>query len=215
MPPSLADFEPLRLAIGAEAAAFQNLYWRHRDAYDLDAIDTRTYFQEMAGASLSPEQVQRLAALDCQMWGRVNPVMVEWVRLLRPRGLKTAILSNMSRCVSEYFRRTAEWVKLFDHLCFSAELGMGKPGAAIYHACLKALNVPASQALFVDDREVNVGAARALGMNAILFRSVEDLQPHLEVYGLAESLAAARQVAGTEVESAPVPGGIQSPGQRR
>ena len=199
LPPGPEDFEPLRQAIGVEPAAFQDLYWRNREAYDLDALDTTAYFQGIGRAArvnFSVEQTQQLAALDCQMWGKINPVMVEWVRVLRDRRFKTAVLSNMSRCVGDYLRRAAQWLKLVDHLCFSGELRTGKPGAAIYHACLAALGVPPSEALMIDDREINVTAARALGMHGIVFRSVEQLQPDLEPYGLAESLAEARSRAG-------------------
>ena len=122
--------------------------------------------------------------------------MVEWVRVLRGRGLKTAVLSNMSRSVGDYLRRTAKWLEIFNHLCFSGELRMGKPDPAIYHACLKALGVPAPQALFIDDREVNVVAAHTVGMHGIVFRSTEQLQKDLGPYGLAESLAEARARAG-------------------
>jgi HAD superfamily hydrolase (TIGR01509 family) len=110
--------------------------------------------------------------------------------------LKTAVLSNMSRNVGAYLRRTFQWLELFNYLCFSSELRIGKPDPAIYHVCLEALGVPAPQALFIDDREVNIPAAHAVGMHGIVFRSVEQLQTDLEPYGLAESLAEAKARAG-------------------
>jgi len=199
LPPGPADYEPLRKALGVEAAAFQEIYWRNRDAYDRDELDTPAYWGEIvqaAGAACSPEQIQNLATLDGQLWGKPNPVMVEWVRVLRGRGLKTAVLSNMSRSVGGYLRRTFKWLELFDHLCFSSDLRMGKPDPAIYRVCLEALRVPAPQALLIDDREVNITAARAVGMHGIVFRSAEQLQTDLEPYGLAESLAQAKAHAG-------------------
>jgi putative hydrolase of the HAD superfamily len=195
LPPGPADFEPLRRAIGVEAAAFQEIYWRNRDAYDRDALDTSTYWQEVgqaAGAAFSPEQIQELATLDGQLWGKPNPVMVEWVRVLRGRGLKIAVLSNMSRSVGDHVRQTFKWFELFNHLCFSSDLRIGKPDPAIYRVCLEALGVPARQALLIDDREVNITAARAVGMHGIVFHSVEQLQTELEPFGLAESLAEAQ-----------------------
>lgn len=197
--PSPKDYEPLRQAIGVEAEAFQEMYWRNREAYDVDAFDSPTYWQKIglaAGATFSAEQIENLAALDGQMWGMPNSVMVEWARVLHGRGLKTAVLSNMSRSIGDYLRRTAKWFEIFDHLCFSGELRMGKPDPPIYHACLAALRVPAAQTLFIDDREVNIAAARALGMHGIVFHSVEQLLPDLEPYGLAESLSEAKARAG-------------------
>ena len=190
--PGPEDFEPLRKALGAEPAAFQDMYWRNREAYDLDALDVHAYFGGMGaemGVSFTPEHIQRLATLDCKIWAPINPVMVEWVRVLRDRGFKTAVLSNMSRSVGDYLRREAKWLQLFHHLCFSGELKIGKPEPAIYHACLKSLAVTAAESLFIDDREVNIKAAEAVGMNGVVFTSPEQLQPELKPYGLAESLA--------------------------
>jgi putative hydrolase of the HAD superfamily len=122
--------------------------------------------------------------------------MVEWANVLRARGLKTAVLSNMSRTVSGWLRQTAKWLAQFDHLSFSGELKMAKPGLEIYRSCLGALRVPAQEALFLDDREVNVMAARAVGMHGIVFRSVEELSPELEPYRLGLSLAEAKARVG-------------------
>ena len=193
--PSLDDYAPLRQALGVEPATFQELYWRNREVYDVDGLDTLAYWLDLgrtAGVEFSPAKVQALADLDNHLWGRTNPVMLEWVRVLHERGLKAAILSNMSRGVGDYLRRTADWLGLFDHLCFSGELKTGKPGPAIYHACLKGVAEPAAHTLFIDDREVNIAAGRALGMPGIVFHSVEQLQNDLKPYGLAESLAEAQ-----------------------
>ena len=193
--PRPEDFAPLYQAIGVDAAAFQEVYWRNREAYDLDLINGPAYWQGVAhaiGAPFSPQQIQELTKLDVQIWERANPVMVEWVRVLRAQGLKTAVISNISRTVGDYLRRTVKWLELFNYLGFSGELRIGKPHAAIYRVCLEALGVPAAQTLFIDDREVNIAGARAVGMHAILFRSAEELQMDLAPYGLAESLAEAK-----------------------
>jgi putative hydrolase of the HAD superfamily len=193
--PRPEDYEPLRKAVGAEAAAFQEMYWRSREAYDLDALHVTAYFQGVGralGVSFTPEQIQNFATLDSQMWAAPNPVMVEWVRVLRERGFKTAVLSNMSPTVSSYLRRSVKWLELFDLLCFSGELKMAKPEPAIYRSCLESLGVPAAQTLFIDDREVNIKTAQAVGMHGIVFGSIEQLQTDLEPYGLAESLAQAK-----------------------
>lgn len=44
---------------------------------------------------------------------------------------------------------------------------MRKPEARIYQHVLNAENVPAEQAVFFDDVEANVLAAKAVGINAI------------------------------------------------
>jgi putative hydrolase of the HAD superfamily len=193
--PTPQDFEPLRKAIGVQLAAFKETYWRYRDAYDLDDLDAAAYWQEFGrdvGRNFSPSQIHKLAALDCQIWGRPNPVMVEWVRLLRGKGLKTAVISNISRNVGDYLRRNGRWIGFMNQVTFSGELKLLKPDPAIFHACLEGLGEPAEQALFIDDKDVNVTAAQALGINGIVFHSVDQLKTALEPYGLAESLAEAK-----------------------
>jgi FMN phosphatase YigB (HAD superfamily) len=65
----------------------------------------------------------------------------------------------------------------------SAEVRLIKPDPAIYEHILNGLGVAASEALFVDDRENNVYAARSLGMHAIRFRSIAGLKHDLEMLG--------------------------------
>lgn len=83
-------------------------------------------------------------------------------------GYRTALLSNA------WLRARAShtalgWDRLlkFDVRMFSAEEGMKKPDPAFFILCLDRLGVRAGDALFVDDSLRNVGAARALGMQAV------------------------------------------------
>ena len=201
--PSQEDYEPLRKAIGVDPALFQEIYWRNRHAYDLDELSGTAYWHEVVrggGAANSPRLLQELTTLDNQLWTTPNPVMIEWVRLLRARGLKTAIISNMPRNVGDYLRRKAPWIELFNFLCFSGEMKVAKPDPAIYRACLDSLGVPAAHALFIDDREVNVQPALAMGMHGVVFQSVERLQTDLTPYGLAASLADAKMSLASNPE---------------
>ncbi len=71
----------------------------------------------------------------------------------------------------------------FDFKTFSAEVRMIKPDPAIYEHTLQGLGVSATEALFLDDREPNIRAARMLGIHAIQFSSVEQLKNDLEALG--------------------------------
>jgi putative hydrolase of the HAD superfamily len=193
--PTPEDFEPLRQAMGADSDAFHKAYWLHRDAYDLDDLDAVTYWRQFGrdvGRDFSTPQLQEFAALDCQIWGRPNPVMVEWIRLLRANGLKAAVISNISRYVGDYLRRAGPWMEFMNQITFSGELKLLKPDAAIFRSCLEGLGESASQTLFIDDREVNVTAAQAVGMHGIVFHSIDQLQTALAPHGLAELLAQAK-----------------------
>ncbi|MGA8731666.1 MAG: HAD-IA family hydrolase, partial [Terracidiphilus sp.] len=53
----------------------------------------------------------------------------------------------------------------------------------IYQHCLTALAVEPSEALFIDDRDVNLEQARAAGIRSIRFDSVEQLRRDLHSLG--------------------------------
>lgn len=57
----------------------------------------------------------------------------------------------------------------FDFSVTSAETGIAKPRPAIYQAALQKAGADPAQAVFVDDVEENVFAARQLGMEAVYF----------------------------------------------
>ena len=59
----------------------------------------------------------------------------------------------------------------------SGEVGMRKPDSGIYRALLQASGYAADALLFVDDRASNVDAARALGIETILFDPKSGFNP--------------------------------------
>jgi HAD superfamily hydrolase (TIGR01509 family) len=71
-------------------------------------------------------------------------------------------------------------MEAFNFKTFSAHVGIVKPDPAIFEHTLQGVGVRPSESLFVDDRESNISAARALGIQAIQFRSIEQLRSDLE-----------------------------------
>jgi epoxide hydrolase-like predicted phosphatase len=99
----------------------------------------------------------------------VRQPFIESARRLRAAGIGTAIVTNNVREFRDVWRAMVPVDELFDAIVDSSEVGRRKPDPAIFHHALSVLgNVPASRALFLDDFEGNVVAARALGMRAIL-----------------------------------------------
>lgn len=60
----------------------------------------------------------------------------------------------------------------------SCHLGLRKPDPAIYERVAGQLRVPPAGCVFIDDRERNCEAARAVGMRAIRFRGDADELEH-------------------------------------
>jgi putative hydrolase of the HAD superfamily len=91
--------------------------------------------------------------------------MLDLVRELRDRGLRTGLLSN-----SWGVRDGYPWEllgELFDDVVISARVGMRKPEERIFQLALERLGLSPGECAFVDDVEANVAAARVLGFVAV------------------------------------------------
>lgn len=95
--------------------------------------------------------------------------MIARTRALREAGLLTAIVTNNALEFRDAWRAILPLDELFDVVVDSSEVGFRKPDPRIFRRALELLgNVPADRAVFLDDYEGNVVAARALGMQGIL-----------------------------------------------
>jgi putative hydrolase of the HAD superfamily len=109
-----------------------------------------------------------------------NEQMLELMRELRERGYRLAILTNNVREWEARWRAKLPLDEIFDVIVDSAWVGMRKPEHDIYKLTLERLGgVDPKQTLFIDDNELNVQAARELGMHAVHFRSNEQAIPEI------------------------------------
>ena len=60
---------------------------------------------------------------------------------------------------------------------------MAKPDSDIFEYCLKSLGVSAEEAMFIDDREINIEGALRAGISGIFAPSPEELRSMLEAIG--------------------------------
>ena len=98
----------------------------------------------------------------------VDMELIAFIRSLRPR-YKTGVISNAWPDLRQDLvgKRIDD---AFDDMIISSEVGIMKPDPKIFEIALEKLGVAAREAAFVDDTAVNVNAARALGMQGVLFR---------------------------------------------
>jgi putative hydrolase of the HAD superfamily len=91
--------------------------------------------------------------------------MQEAVQAIRAAGLRTGLLSN-SWGMADYPRHL--FPGMFDAVVISGEVGMRKPEERIFRHAADLLGLDPAECVFIDDIEVNVTAAEAIGMTAIL-----------------------------------------------
>ncbi len=182
--PTTEDIEGSAGILGISADSFRELWGRNRDLYDRGDLSAETYWSKLAedaGTTLDPAQLQGLYERDVTMWSRLNPDMVGWLSALSAAGMKTAVLSNMHMGMVQHARHAFQWLDGVNVTTFSAEVRLIKPDPAIYEHCLRGLDVAPSDTLFIDDREVNVEAARAIGIHAVQFQSLTQLRNELQL----------------------------------
>jgi len=186
LPPTPQDIEGSARILGISSDLFRALWSRHRDLYDRGDLSPEIYwrkFAEDAGKSIDDGQIRELDERDLAMWSRLNPAMLGWREDLSAAGMKTAVLSNMHAGMVQYARRNFPWLERLTWATFSAEVRLIKPEPAIYEHCLRGLGVAPSETLFIDDREVNLAAARAMGIHGIQFKSIAQLRNDLDTAG--------------------------------
>jgi putative hydrolase of the HAD superfamily len=186
-----AAYAALLRLTGLDRDRFEPLYWADRHAYDEGKLTGLAFWQKLVRDAEIGETTglaEELNVWDARMWTTQNRAMLAWQLELKQHGIKTAILSNMGDNVLANIERTFDWLARFDVLVWSYQLGMAKPEPAIYQHTLRELGVEPGEALFIDDRLVNIEAARALGMRGILFSTVDTLRVDLIANGLDREL---------------------------
>jgi len=106
---------------------------------------------------------------------------------LRHRGVRLLALTNWSAETFPWARRRFGVLQQFEGIVVSGEEGVAKPDPRVYRVLLDRYQVQPDAAVFVDDMQVNVDAAIALGMHGLRFTSAEVLHADLRRLGLLAS----------------------------
>jgi len=101
------------------------------------------------------------------------------------RRIPTYLLSNTNALHYDFIRKRYAFTRHVHGMVLSHEVGMRKPEPRIFRAALRLAKVARpAQAVFIDDLELNVRAARKAGLKAILYRGPADLRRRLEGFGV-------------------------------
>ena len=191
LPPDNKKMLKLAERSGLEPPLFLQEYRRHRSEYDRGTLTAADYWSGIlaaGGITATGKLTETLTRLDIEIWTAINHAMVDWSGLLREKGYRTAVLSNMPREPLAYINKTFPWINNFDTCIYSCDYGLIKPEPRIYHTCIEALGVKAEETLFIDDCSKNTEAAERLGLHTLTFQSLEvDKETIEQQYGLPVS----------------------------
>jgi 2-haloacid dehalogenase len=135
-----------------------------------------------------PEYAQVIAAWSDHFGETITgpvPGVHEIVAELDEKGVPLFAITNFSADFWPPFHaREKVFFSRFQGIIVSGEVKLLKPDPAIYYLALDRFRLRPADALFIDDREINVAGALAVGMQAQLFTGAVDLRRRLVTEGL-------------------------------
>ncbi|MFD8089314.1 HAD family hydrolase [Streptomyces malaysiensis] len=166
------------------ADAFAEAYWACRPPYDAGQWSAPEYWTAVLrwlSRSADADSIEELRLADIRSWSRVDKRMVAYVRSLR-EVTEVALLSNIPADHADAFLAAQPWLGKLDHAAFSGKIHAAKPDPAAFHHCIVAMQAAPADFLFVDDREENVRAAQATGMNGHIFTRRDELTAVIDTW---------------------------------
>ena len=108
------------------------------------------------------------------------PGMLELIQDLKSKGVGVFGLTNWPAETFTEARRRFRTLASIDNYVVSSSVKFAKPEPAIYQLLLSKYNLNPEECVFIDDRKDNVDAAKALGMEGIIYPgSAQELIPIL------------------------------------
>ena len=182
------DTAARRRAAEAFALDYDEFQTRHemlKTAFETGRLSLNGYIHKAIfhhPRPFTPEEFKAFMFAQSQPLGET----LEWVRGLAQAGrCRLFTLNNESRELHEYRVRTFGLEPIFRGFLVSSYLGQAKPDEGIYLAALGIAACDGPDAIFIDDRPLNVEPAHALGLNAVLFRGLDALRADLKDRGVA------------------------------
>jgi epoxide hydrolase-like predicted phosphatase len=168
-------------SIGVELDDVLRAYRKYLPLLEIAALDTVEFWQGLIDETGSAASAEETLHIWTDNYIRENPVLPQMVHLidrLKKGGYRTGILSNIdaSHGVINLHRHIFEH---FDEVLLSYQVGVRKPDSAAFRLLANRLNVELDELIFVDDLQLNIDAALAIGIDAIHFESYDQLIPEL------------------------------------
>lgn len=143
--------------------------------YNNGKVNDDEFLQKLSDRlDISKSTVQQALAKD----EHINQELLDYIKQLKAT-YKIGLLSNIGRGGAERYFQGINTAEYFDDMVLSGEVGLVKPAAEIYLLAAKNLSAEPSECVFIDDGEHNCAGARAVGMQAIIYRNFAQMKQEL------------------------------------
>lgn len=170
--------------------------WLKENITDLD--QTKDFFEELShdvdrGTLAEKEFVAILAqksgkpadTIIAEIFKKIeiNPEILGLMRKLR-KNYKVALLTNfLNELITQIIQRHS-LAQYFDEMVISSREKLIKPDPEIFLRALERLGVKPVEALFIDDRQLNVDGSLRVGMKGLVYTTDKKLLEDLQALGI-------------------------------
>ena len=103
----------------------------------------------------------------------------EYIKKLKEQGYKLYLLTNITEDSYNYINDVINIDTIFDGGIYSYQEHMVKPNPDIYNLLIDRFKLNKQETIFWDDKEMNIIAARNVGIKGIVFKSIDDIKNNL------------------------------------
>ena len=161
--------------LGISLEAFNKFYAEPSDRMMVGTLTPEGFWDEYTHFSGTPVKEDLL--LTC-----FNPFenrdMTDLLHSLRSRGARVVCGTNTYESHYAYMEKSGVFDH-FDAIYASHLMGIAKPDVEFYRYILQSEKVQAEDAFFTDDLEVNVTAAKSIGIHAMLFETRDSISSEM------------------------------------
>lgn len=152
--------------------------------YERGAISTREFYEHFCKLTSTNPDYDALCFAAADIF-TLNCDTGPIVSALATAGFRLGILSNTCEVHWRYlYSGHTQLDRSFELYALSYQLGSVKPEGEIYRAAAKLAGVEPSEIFYCDDRAENVEGALAVGYDAVLYETAEQLHRDLRNRGL-------------------------------
>ena len=130
-------------------------------------------------SSLKKEEITHIFNLRTELMFPLDP-NVKLLPELKKRGFRLYFLSNFPMDIFEEIKTGYYFFKYFDGGIISSEAKFSKPDSRIYEILLEKYSLIPEECLYIDDLEINVKAAEAVGMKGLVTFGSQEISEGIE-----------------------------------
>ena len=143
--------------------------WHRLERGEITLGDARDQILEIGRAEGVEADLLHFIAAMAKEGAGVRSEVVELAREIKASGTGTALVTNNVAEFRVHWRKSIPVEEIFHHVVDSSEVGLRKPDPRIFELALERVGVSdPGRAVFLDDYEGNVAAARRVGIHGIL-----------------------------------------------